>query len=326
MQNSGRKYSYIKRRLGAMTQIFVNLKRFDVPRNMGGVCPKEEPGDWIKWVLDECISMGLGSLEGVELVFLLPEGLILTAVNKLKEYSDEQIRALKIGSQGVFREDVKIGGNFGAFTTNFPAAAARNMGCSWTIIGHSEERKDKLGIIEAFHPEYRQNPDTLNKAITAVNRLINQEVICALERGINVLLCVGETAEERGEGPFEEQKPRICQSLKLQLEMGLQGIDKYKGRSKFVIGYEPVWAIGPGKIPPGSEYISFVSSYIKQVVKEEFQFDPVVVYGGGLKEENAGMISKIPTIGGGLVALTRFTGEIGFNPDELKKIIDKYME
>jgi len=50
------------------------------------------------------------------------------------------------------------------------------------------------------------------------------------------------------------------------------------------------------------------------------------VYGGGLKEENAGMIAQIETIDGGLVALTRFTGQIGFYPEELKKIIEKYQQ
>ena len=80
-----------------------------------------------------------------------------------------------------------------------------------------------------------------------------------------------------------------------------------------------------GKTPPGADYIGFVSSYVKQVVKEEYGFDPIVVYGGGLKEENAAMISSIDTIGGGLVALTRFTGDIGFVVEDLK-IIQKYME
>jgi triosephosphate isomerase len=51
-----------------------------------------------------------------------------------------------------------------------------------------------------------------------------------------------------------------------------------------------------------------------------------VVYGGGLKAENAGMIGNIATIDGGLVALTRFSGEIGFYPEELRIIIDKYLE
>ena len=62
------------------------------------------------------------------------------------------------------------------------------------------------------------------------------------------------------------------------------------------------------------------------MVKEEFGFEPGVVYGGGLKEQNAGMIAAIETIDGGLVALTRFTGQIGFYPEELKKIIEKYQQ
>ena len=50
-----------------------------------------------------------------------------------------------------------------------------------------------------------------------------------------------------------------------------------------------------------------------------------VVYGGGLKEENAAMLSSIDEIDGGLIALTRFSGEIGFYPDEYLRIIDLYM-
>jgi len=40
--------------------IFVNLKRFDVSRNIGGICTKEDPKEWIEWVIDESISNGLG--------------------------------------------------------------------------------------------------------------------------------------------------------------------------------------------------------------------------------------------------------------------------
>ena len=82
----------------------------------------------------------------------------------------------------------------------------------------------------------------------------------------------------------------------------------------------------PRKNSPDAEYISFVSKYIKATVKELYDKDVTVVYGGGLKEENAGMISKIETIGGGLVALTKFTGDIAFEPEGLKNIINKYLE
>lgn len=86
-----------------------------------------------------------------------------------------------------------------------------------------------------------------------------------------------------------------------------------------------MWAIGPGKIPPGKEYIGFVSSLIKAIGKESFDIDPTVVYGGGLKEENASMIAGIETIGGGLVGLIRFNGEIAFDVEGLRKIIENYL-
>ena len=53
--------------------------------------------------------------------------------------------------------------------------------------------------------------------------------------------------------------------------------------------------------------------------------DVYVVYGGGLKKENAAMVSSVAELDGGLIALTRFQGEIGFYPEEYLEIIDKYM-
>jgi triosephosphate isomerase len=106
------------------------------------------------------------------------------------------------------------------------------------------------------------------------------------------------------------QQPRIEKILRGQVLNGLLQAKAEVQAGKVVIGYEPIWAIGPGKVPPGQDYIAFVSAYIKRVAREEMGADVAVVYGGGLKEENAGMIASIETIGGGLVALTRFTGEI----------------
>ncbi len=307
-----------------MKDIFVNLKRFDVSRTLGGVCASDSPKLWIEWVLGECIGNGIGRLDGINVTFLLPEGLVITAVDKLSGYDAVETGSIKIGCQGVYREDVAKGGNFGAFTTNRPSAAAKALGCSCAIIGHSEERKDKLGIMAQYDPSVLVDGLAAQKARKAVDEIINREVLCALDRDIRVLVCVGETEEEKGGGSFDEQKSRIEAVLGAQLETGLRGV-KVKHRSDLVIGYEPVWAIGPGKVPPGKEYISFVSSRIKELACNVCGFKPDVVYGGGLKEENAGMIAEIDTLDGGLVALTRFSGEIGFYPDELKKIINKYI-
>jgi triosephosphate isomerase len=123
----------------------------------------------------------------------------------------------------------------------------------------------------------------------------------------------------------DEQKPRIRNVLHSQVEIGLRDVAPLLSKRKLIIDYEPRWAIGPGKTPPGADYIAFVSSIIKETVASLCGFTPPVVYGGGLKEENAKMLSDIDTINGGLVALTQFTGDIGFYPDGLKKIVDIYL-
>jgi len=304
--------------------IFVNLKRFDVPKTKGGICPVDNPGEWIKWVIEETVKFELGKLDGLKITYFMPESLIIRAVNVLSGYRHDEVKSIRIGCQGVYRENVTEGGNFGAFTCNLPAAAARNMGCTWSIIGHSEERKDKLGIINNYDQSSVEDWEKYKKAKKTVDHIMNQELSCAMEEGLNVLLCVGETLEEKGEGSLEEQKTRTREVLKSQLESSLRGIGEKLQGKKLVIGYEPIWAIGPGKTPPGKDYIGFVSEYIKEVVEEMHGFEVPVVYGGGLKEENAEMLSQIDTIDGGIVALTRFTGDIAFEPEGLKNIIHEY--
>lgn len=308
-----------------MIEIQINLKRFDVPRALGGICSFSKPQEWIESIMEDSIKHGLGNIKDLHVTYFLPEALILSAISKLKTFHSEETRGIDIGCQGVFRDDIKKGGNFGAFTSNLPATAARNLGSTWVIIGHSEERADKLGLIESFELKIKKDLKLKIKAREVVDSIINKEVLCALEANLNVLLCVGETLEERGEGKFIEQKPRIESILKSQLMLNLKGIKNKFYEKQIFIGYEPIWAIGPGKIPPGKEYISFVSQFIKTTIENEFNFEPIVVYGGGLKEQNAGMLSKINTIDGGLVALTKFTGEIGFSVIELKRIIDKFL-
>ena len=124
---------------------------------------------------------------------------------------------------------------------------------------------------------------------------------------MNVLYCIGEK---------DTELDRWQEVLLEQLETGLDGVDK----SKVVIGYEPVWSIGPGKTPAGKDYIIKVARFIKEVTGG---ID--VVYGGGLKKDNADMLASIDEIDGGLIALTRFSGEIGFYPDEYLEIIGIYL-
>jgi triosephosphate isomerase len=308
-----------------MKQIFVNLKRFDVPRKLGGVCPMDDPIAWIESVMDQTIELKLGMHAHLALTYLLPEGLVAAAVRRLAKFPADQRKTLAIGVQGVHWDDVRPGKNFGAFTTSVPAVAAANLGSQWAIIGHSEERRAKIQVISAYDATAAINADARARVATTVDQLVHDEAQCALAAGLRVLMCVGESAEERGDGTFAEQQPRIERVLRAQVLNGLNGAEQFVREKKIVIGYEPIWAIGPGKTPPGKEHIAFVSAFIQRVVRENFGAEIVVVYGGGLKEENAAMIASIETIGGGLVALTQFTGEIGFSVAQLSAIVAKYL-
>jgi triosephosphate isomerase len=309
-----------------MREIYVNLKRFEVPKSKGGLCPTDDPIGWIESVIGESVDQGLGSMSGVDLVYLLSEGLVHAASETLHSYPEDQRSHLAVGCQGVHWEDVEPGGNFGAFTASLPATSAVALGSTWAIIGHSEERRAKRQVMEAYDPSIGSDEEAYLDASNAVDQLIQQEVQAALGAGLNALVCVGESAEERGEGTFEEQKPRIKKVLEAQLRTDFQGAESYLQERRIAIGYEPIWAIGPGRTPPGEAYISFVSAHIKEVVEEMLELDVSVVYGGGLKEENAAMIASIETIDGGLVALTRFTGDIGFDVAGLQGIVEKYVE
>lgn len=277
-----------------MKRIFLNLKRFDIPKEYGGVngvAPMQEWGSFI-------ISSTQGELmryrqEDVEFVMYFPEAHLIPAAAALCEGSP-----VSVGCQGVYRDDTEMGGNFGAFTTNRTANAVKAMGCRSVLIGHCEERRDKAGIMA----------EAGLRDGTAVGRLLNREVKAAVQAGLQVLYCVGETDEEQGHWK---------QVLKEQIETGLKGVDK----SRVVIAYEPIWAIGPGKTMPDAEYITEIGAYIKDITG-----GMDVVYGGGLKVDNARMLAEIPVMDGGLIALTRFRGEIGFYPGEYLDIVRTYLE
>lgn len=309
-----------------MRHIFVNLKRFDIPRSVGGVCRLESPAEWIESVLCDSVKYGLGEQEDVQLVYFLPESLIYPAQAVLARFPAQQTARIAVGCQGVHREDVSTGGNFGAFTTSRTAKAMRAAGCSWSIIGHSEERREKLSLLANYDPRILQDGTANWVARAVICKAVRAEVECALGAGLRALVCVGETADEKGDGSFIEQQPRIAMVLREQLAQSLPEFGSLASTDNLVIGYEPIWAIGPGKTPPGEEYIAFVAGVIREFVEAHLGFLPQVVYGGGLKEENAAMIAQTQGLGGGLVALTRFSGEIGFYPEELKQIITRYTE
>lgn len=276
-----------------MKYIFLNLKRFDVPAELGGVNRIAPLKDWGSYIVKNTQdALAVYDPGEVEFVMYMPEAHLLSAA--AARFAGSPV---KLGSQGVYRENVKAGGNFGAFTTNRPASVVAAMGCGGTLIGHCEERKDKMGILAEAGVT-----DT-----AAVNRLLNAEIKCAQESGLKVLYCIGEQ---------DYEQDRWQEVLGAQLQIGLKDVDM----SRVCIAYEPIWSIGPGKTPAGRDYIRMIAKF----VKEETSGAPVV-YGGGLKKDNAAMLASIPEIDGGLIALTRFAGEIGYYPDEYLEIIRTYL-
>lgn len=275
-----------------MKYIYTNLKRFDIPVEMGGVNRLSDVSTWGQTIIEQ-VQERLALLKSKAcFTFFFPEAHLLNAATARSTES-----AVIIGCQGVYREDVVLGGNFGTFTTGRPAAAAKALGCESVLIGHCEERKDKAGVLA----------EAGVKDSAAVNRLLNREVRAALAQGLQVLYCIGETAKEQGNWQ---------RTLRQQLDVGLEGVNK----TGIVIAYEPVWAIGPGKIPPNKVYIQKIARYIKEITG-----GMPVVYGGGLKADNAKKIASIPEIDGGLIALTRFVGEIGFYPEDYIEIVELYL-
>lgn len=270
-----------------MKKIYVNFKRFDVPIDMGGVNSLFPIDQWSRQIVKNLDSK-LDVYNNVEFTFFFPEAHLINGLM-------ENPQNIKVGTQGVHRHDVEKGKNFGAFTTSFPAGAAKSLGAKATLIGHCEERNNLKEII-----------NTSGGDISKVHELLNLSVKSAINRGLEVLFAIGETMEEQDN--WEEV-------LGNQLEIGLKDVDM----SKVTIAYEPVWAIGPGKTPPDREYIQKIGKFIKE------KTNLPVVYGGGLKSDNAKMLASIPEIDGGLIALTRFSGDIGFYPEEFLEIVDLYI-
>ena len=268
-----------------MKHIFLNLKRFDISPEKGGVNRLAPMKDWGRTIVSGTQdALTAYDPAEVEFVMYMPEAHLLGAAAAKTENSPVQL-----GCQGVYRADTAVGGNFGAFTTNRPANAAAQMGCASTLIGHCE-----AGV-------------TGQAAAQAVSRILNQEIKCAQAAGLTVLYCIGEKSEEQAD--WENV-------LGAQLDIGLDGVDK----SRVVIAYEPIWSIGPGKTPADKPYITKIARFVKA---RTGGLD--VVYGGGLKQDNAAMLASIDEIDGGLIALTRFSGEIGFYPDEYLDIIRRYL-
>jgi triosephosphate isomerase len=161
----------------------------------------------------------------------------------------------------------------GAFTGEIAASMLKECGCSYAIVGHSERR--------ALYGESDQ--------------LVAARFTMALQAGITPILCIGETLEEREGGVTETV---VARQIDAAIEAnGIEGI------AQSVIAYEPVWAIGTGKVatPEQAQAVhAFIRNRLAQLdssVAQRVQ----ILYGGSMNPANAEVLLSQSDIDGGLI-------------------------
>ena len=179
---------------------------------------------------------------------------------------------IEIGAQNICDEE------FGARTGEISASMIKDLGCKFSIIGHSERR-----IL-------------FNESNKMISKKLNQ----ANSNSVIPILCIGESVEEN-------KKNETYDVLEIQINEAFKGIDEL---SSLIIAYEPVWAIGSGKIPDPEE-INSVHKMIKDVVQSRFPKIGLdsVLYGGSVNAENAPSLFVQPNIDGALVGGASLNGK-----------------
>ena len=193
-----------------------------------------------------CLGLREQELDGVDVVVCPPYLSLAVAVQLLAGTE------IAVAAQSVHWEDS------GAYTGEISAQMLHEVGVYGAIVGHSERRQ-----------YFGETDETVGKRVHA-----------ALQAGLFVIACVGETEEERETGQTEDV-------LRRQLSV-LEPDDN------LVVAYEPVWAIGTGKTAT-PEIAQEAHAFIKS------RLDLPVLYGGSVKPENAGALLAQPDLDGALV-------------------------
>ena len=195
--------------------------------------------------------------EQVEILVFPPH----TALYPLKGISGK----ILLGAQNFYHEEK------GAFTGEISPLMLENL-VDYLLIGHSERRQ----------------------IFAESDEMVNHKVRIALKHGFKVVLCIGETLEEREAG-------KTLEKIRMQLQKGLESVARPLMKN-VVIAYEPIWAIGTGKTAT-PEQAQEVHAFIRGAL-EDLVDDPsgvYILYGGSVKPGNAGELLSQPDIDGVLV-------------------------
>lgn len=161
-----------------------------------------------------------------------------------------------LGAQNVFYKQT------GAYTGEISPMQLKDLGIRYSIVGHSERR------------------DLFNET----DEMINEKIKACLEEDLNVILCIGENKEQK-----DMKKTAVI--IKRQIIHALSNIKKEQ-LNKIIIAYEPVYAIGTGCTLDINEINSNIK-FVKKVLKNEFDCECKVIYGGSVSESNIKNIVEV---------------------------------
>jgi len=179
----------------------------------------------------------------------------------------------KLKNMQISAQNVSLTGE-GAYTGEIAAEQLLDLDIKWTIIGHSERR--------ALYHE--------------TDEIIGGKVKRALEKGLKVVACLGETLAERKANKVKE----VCYR---QLKAIVDNVPKNSWHN-IVIAYEPVWAIGTGEVCPcdkAQDVCALLRDYLNEHVNKEVAQTTRIVYGGSVKPDNSDELIKQSDIDGFLV-------------------------
>ncbi|KAF2468897.1 Triosephosphate isomerase [Lindgomyces ingoldianus] len=214
----------------------------------------------IKTIRDIVHNINQAKLDpNVEVVIAPPSLYLLLTREHLR-------KGLEVAAQNVFDKPN------GAFTGEISVDQLKESGITWTILGHSERR-----VI-----------------LQEDDQFVASKTKAAIDGGLGVILCCGESLEQREAGKTIEV---VTTQLKAVAE-------KVKDWSKIVVAYEPIWAIGTGKVATteqAQEVHAAIREWMKKEVSSEAAENTRILYGGSVTEKNCGELAKQADIDGFLV-------------------------
>ena len=210
-----------------------------------------------------------------------------TDIRSIQTLIDGDRLRLTYGAQDLSPE---IGG---AFTGDISGSMLRKLGCTYVIVGHSERR--------AIHGES--------------DGLVNRKIKAALSNELTPIFCVGEELSVRESGTHVSHIIR-------QIRGGLAGLTKPELK-KIVVAYEPIWAIGTGKVATpedAQEVCAAIREEIENIGSQEIAVAMRILYGGSVKSLNIAEIMQMADVDGALI------GGASLDPEELAKIVKFYTQ